>query len=825
MSWRPDMHWTTVDKMRRHITLWLLLCAGTIGTAWAQGRYTPQGAAQRAWQSGEQLREAGDALRARKDEKGAREKYAEAIEAYLDAKKADPAYVDVYVKLGLLYFTVGRSPEALPLLEAGLKREAGNVDLQFWYGQNLLAAGKPDQGVAQLEALSKSSERYPEAHLVLGEHYYETGRFAQAAPALERYLSVKPDATAARATLGNTYFKLKLFPKALTAFETVRAAWPKNVLVQVNIGNSYFRMGQYRKAVAELQAALAKEPNRPSALFNLAQSQFKLGDFAAAKEHYQAYVKLQPKSFNGRYFLGSTLMELGEDQAAIVELAKAHVARPKLVHPIYKIGLVHLRAGRADEAIVAFEKARGIAPGDPWVLSGLGTIERQRDNLRKALALHSEAASLLPKDARLQANLALTASAAGSLGVAEAAIDKALAADSADPWVRAAAARVLALIAAARLADDAAAARQRLDQALGLAPKAPHLLAGRALARLAAGDPPGALVDARAAAAALPDDVAVRSTLGRALLRTGDAASAVEAFKAVHASRNDGQSAGDLGAALIAAGQADEAIDLLDSNKGWRTDPVTNVNRALAHYARLLRDLPSGGAQKRIANDLRIVLAVEKDLPPIIAARARYAAAINALRRGEGREARGHLAQAAALARSERKADTEAKYLRDGAGATHLDYLIAYSDALVKRYDAVKERLGRRAGALEKKLLRYVYGREGAEHFAAGDLKRAKEAFDEALEMGADPTIEHNLNVVLWRQRPKNKRVVAKWTKLKGKVPEALFNLGVAFEAAGDQREAWAAFLAYSQTGRRHADVAKEIADIKQRIYRFSEGQ
>lgn len=820
------MHWITVEPMRRHITLWLLLlCASTASSAWAQGRYTPQGAAQRAWQSGEQLREAGDALRARKDEKGAREKYADAIEAFLDAKKADPAYIDVYIKLGLLYFTVGRSKEALPILEAGLKREASNVDLQFWYGQNLLAAGKPAQGVAQLETLAKTSERYPEVHLVLGEHYYGTGAFAKAAPALERYLTIKPEATAARAKLGNTYFKLKLFPKALAAFETVRAAWPKNVLVQVNIGNSYFRMGQYRKAVAELQAALKRDPNRPSALFNLAQSQFKLGDFKAAKQHYQGYVKLQPKSFNGRYFLGSTLMELGEDQAAITELAKAHLARPKIVHPIYKIGLIHLRKRRTEEAGVALTKARTIDPKDPWVISAQGTVERQRGNTRKALALHSEAASMLPENARLQANLALTASAVGSLKVAETAIDKALGADSADAWVRKAAARVLALVAQTKLADEPRVARQRLEQALALAPNDPHLLAGRALARLATDDPAGALIDAQAAAKALPDDIAVRSTLGRARLANGDGAGAAAAFKVVHDSRQTAQSAGDLGAALIAADRIDDAIELLDGNKAWRSDATFGTNRAYAHYARLMRDLPGGGATRRIATDLRIILGVEKQLPKVIAARARYAAAINALRRGDGREGRGHLGQAAALGRAARKADPEAKYLRGGAGATHLDFLIAYSDALQRKYDAVKDRLAKRAGSLEKRLLRYVFGREGADHFANGRLKKARAAFDAALKLSSDPIIEHNRLVVSWRQRPKNKRVIDGWRSLQKKVPEAVFNLGVAYEATGDQRKAWAAFLAFSKTGRRHADTAKEIADVKQRIYRFSEGE
>lgn len=835
MSWRPDMLWTTVDPMpwqtlRRPAPrwlglLWLVLCLAPAGSTWAQGRYTPQGAAQRAWESGEQLRQAGDALRARNEEQAAREKYADAVEAFLDAKKADPAYIDVYVKLGVLYFTLERPKAALPILEAGLKRAASNVDLQFWYGQNLLAAGKAAEGVSQLSTLARRSDAYPEVHLVLGEHFYDTGAFAQAAPALERYLAIKPEATAARAKLGNAWFKLKLYGKALKAFETVRAAWPKKVAVRVNIGTSHYRLGQYRKAIVALKGALEQDPKEPNALFYLPQSHFKLGEFAAAKPLFERYVEQHPKSFNGHYFLGSTLMELGEKDAALSELAVAHRARPDIVQPIYKIGLIHLQARRSADARAALQTARRIEPDNPWVISALGTVERQNEKLRTALALHSEAAAKRPDEPRLQANLALTASAVGSLQVAEAAIDKALASGQADPWIRKAAVRVLALVAQAQLTEAPAAARQRIEQALALAPDEPHLVSARALARLATGDAKGALADAEKAAAARPDDLSIRSVLGRARLASGDGAGAVAPLQAVHAARGTAETAGNLGAALLAAGRIDEAITLLDEDKAWRSVPVVATNRALVRFARVIRDLPGGGAQRRIANDLRVVFGAEKSLPPIIAARARYAGAINALRRGDGREARAHLNQAQVFARAARKAEPDASWLRGGAGASHLDFLRAFADALMKRYDAVKERLAKRAGSLEKRLLRYVYGRVGALHVRKGELRQAKAAFDAALGLGKDPTIEHNRWVVLWRQRPKNKRVIAGWRALQSAVPEAIFNLGVAHEAAGDQKKAWQAFAAYARTGRAHAEAAREIADIKQRIYRFEEAQ
>ncbi|MGK0361199.1 MAG: putative Zn-dependent protease, partial [Bradymonadia bacterium] len=356
----------------------------------------------------------------------------------------------------------------------------------------------------------------------------------------------------------------------------------------------------------------------------------------------------------------------------------------------------------------------------------------------------------------------------------------------------------------------------RIDHALTLLPDDPHLLAARALARLQTGAPGPALVDARKAATASPSERSIQVTLARALLATGDAAEAVDIVEPIHRAAPSAHTASLLGAALTAAGRFEDAITLLDTNKAWRADPSVAINRALARFARVLRDLPGGAAQRRMAKDLRVILAVGEALPPSVLARARYAAAIQALRRGEAREGRGQLAKANSLGR----ADPTAWHLRKGTPGGHIDYLLAYADAIQGRFDAVKARLADRRGALAKRLQRYALGRVAAAHVTAGRLRLARAAFGAAAKLSTDPTIKHNQQVVAWLQ--KRRKVAANiWRKLQDKVPEAIFNLGVAYEAKGDQRKAWQAFARYAKTGREHAARAREIADIKQRIYRF----
>ncbi|MEZ4467851.1 MAG: tetratricopeptide repeat protein, partial [bacterium] len=801
----------------------ILLCALLAGPALGQGRYQPQGAAQRAYLEGERLREAGDALRARGKADDAREKYSEALDALLDAHKADPAYIDVYVKLGVLHYSLARHAAALPLLEQGLKRAGGNLDLRFWYGQNLLAAGKAEQAVPVLEQVAaQGAERFPEVLVVLGEHYYGARDFARARPALERFLKLDPEATAVRAKLGNTYFKLGLFAEALAAFEEVQKRWPDNIQAQVNIGNALFQLGRYEQAVAVLEAALKREPDRESVLFNLAQSYFKLGRHAEAVPYYERFVKGRPDSFNGRYFYGSALMELGRDAPALEQLGQALRIKADIPQVAYKMGVIHLRGGRPDAAQASLEQARKGAPDDAWILSALGTVARQRGQLDVALDLHRQAAARAPAEARLQANLALTALRADALEVAAPALDEALKLDLRDAFVRAAGATVLAARAKAAAAQDAAAADKLLERALALQPTDATLLADRALLRLALDDAPGARAAAEASLKASPDLPAARHALGRAKLLAGDAAGARGDLEAAMQAQPTVGTALALAQALVDGGQVDAAVDLLtESARSWPADAALRQGQALVHYARAAAQLAGDATGRRTAGDLRVALEAEASLPREAGARLQYAAAIGALRRGEGREARTHLGLAIQKGRQAGPGLTA--LLKAGTAASHLEYLQAHADTLVRRYDLALEHLGRCQAPLERRLCKYALDRQAQALFQAGDLAGARKALEDARELGADAGVEHNLLVIAWQQKKGRDRALAAWRKLEDQVPEASFNVGVAAEARGDQRAAWEAFRRQVAAGGPLAARAGEIADVKNRIYRFEE--
>jgi tetratricopeptide (TPR) repeat protein len=795
--------------------VWALVLLPALATA--QGRYTPQGATQRSFQEGERRFADGTEARERGDENEANRDFEAALDAFQEAARADPRFTEAAAKVGLLAYSLGRPEEAVPLLRASLEREPRNHELMYWLGNNLLRAGYAEEALTNLERVAAESESFPEVHLVLGQHHYKTRDYARARPSLERFVRVRPEDMAARGLLGNTYFKLKAYREALAEFAAVRAREPDNLGVQVNIGNAHYRLGDYERAVATLEAVLEKDPDRASVFFNLAQSYFKLERYEDALKQYRRFLETKPRSFNGHYFAGSALMALGRDQLAIESLETAATLKPKIAQPHYKIGVLHLKRRRTAQARAAFDEAARRAPKDAWVISAQGTVARQNGDLVAAEARHREAAEARPESARLHANLAVTLFRAGRLDDAEAAIKAGLERDNMDPWIRQAAATILSAQLAARLsAGDADAAVKLGETVARLRPDDARLRANLALALVAAGRGPEA-EEAAATAVRMPDAPPVaRYALGRAQVANGKIAEGGRACAAAYELAPGPDYAACAGGAALRGGSRDAALTLLDiAHAKWPDHEALRINRALARFDRYARGEGERG-------DVALALAVVEKLPAPTAARVRYAAALNDLRRGDGKDALVHLGALATLLDVVPKGE---RVLKVRATRPHLDLLEAWGLFLQNRHDRVvailgRSRAARRARNPEGQLLRGAHEMLAYASYRNGQVRDAGDHLRAAKRVGASATVDHNIAVTDYeggKRTPAERR----FKKLQSNVPEARFNLAVALDNRGDHRGAYTLYRAYARGKGAYSKRAGELADVKLRIFGF----
>ncbi len=101
-------------------------------------------------------------------------KYKDAIEAYKQAVKIKPHYVDAYLNLGQVHYKLGKYPEAVDVYKQALKMRP---DMQTYnkLGTLYIVSGKYSEAIDIFEQAIGIDSRNPETHFNLGIAYFLSG--------------------------------------------------------------------------------------------------------------------------------------------------------------------------------------------------------------------------------------------------------------------------------------------------------------------------------------------------------------------------------------------------------------------------------------------------------------------------------------------------------------------------------------------------------------------------------------------------------------------------------------------------------------------------
>lgn len=344
----------------------------------------------------------------------------------------------------------------------------------------------------------------------LGMVYQAYGFPAAAAAAYRAALAAEPDPAAPRA-LRWTYYLGLLAQQgdeaevALQRFDAVLAALPDYPAAHLHRGEVLAGLGRLDAAQASLERALALAPGDAATLAGLGQLALSRHDYAAARTYLEAALAKAPYADRYHYPLGLALRGLGE-----LEAAKQHLAQRGEV---------------------------GVRADDPW----LAEVEALRSGER----IHV-----------LRGRVAFRA---GRLNDAVSEFEAALAANPRSVPA------LINLSAALSGLGQAGAARERLEQALQLAPENRTARFNLGLLRQQAGDLDGAAELLVAVARESPGDAVAADRAGDVLMLQGQPAAAFTWYRAAIAADAHDESArmGEL-AALFGLGQYARARDRLE---------------------------------------------------------------------------------------------------------------------------------------------------------------------------------------------------------------------------------------------------------------------
>ena len=247
-------------------------------------------ARQRAPQDAEVLFEAGNAY--------AVLALPDKADACFDAAlQRDPPRMDFFMRRAQLYFSVGDVTNGLRLLEDGIRRMPGSLELPYCLGQTFNALQQPAAAAKVfakleprvIESLQRSTLA-PEFFFAYGAALERLGRNVEAEQHFEAAIRLNPDFAEALNYLAYMWADKGVhLDRAAVYVQRALAEEPDNGAYVDTLGWVQYRQGDYAAAATTLRQAVALEGDDATVLEHLGDVLDKLGDAGAVRAWKQAY--------------------------------------------------------------------------------------------------------------------------------------------------------------------------------------------------------------------------------------------------------------------------------------------------------------------------------------------------------------------------------------------------------------------------------------------------------------------------------------------------------------------------------------------------------
>jgi tetratricopeptide (TPR) repeat protein len=739
----------------------------------------------------------------------------DAAKALDQAIALNPRRVEAYVLRSAVYAARKQYKDGVALMQRARSLAPDDTEVLVALGSQLVFAGQADQGVPLLQqVVTKEPARY-DAQLLLGLHWHQLGKWPDAIGALELYFAHRPKELAKEDSrhqieLADSYLRYRQPKKALALFQQgtdlrakIGAAW----------ATAAIDCKQARPLLRDLEPVADAHPE---VWLVDGQCALALGDPAGALQLGRRYLDRSPQgNAAGHALVGEALAARGNLGDARKELETARTLEPQRRRWTVRLANVLRRSGKTQEAVDALDKlgapsAPGIDP-DWWLELGEGLLAH--GDAVTAAARLSPVIGDLPGDAAIRTVLGAAQLQAGTLEPAQKSLEDAESISS-TPRSKKLLAEVLMKLAVAKLSGDAAEAEKLLARAETLDP-GPVIWRDLGIARLQTNKPADAVGPLDRAAKADPSAITVMLD-ARAHSLAGDIAGARPLYERAMADKDASvEVALDWAASEVAGGDPAIAVSALD-----KVAPAAKSGALAARYKTAVSDArhAAGLVQLRAGNGAKALelLRAAAGTDPTLATKCDLAvaavvandanAALTALR--------GVTGQSCPFPAP---ADTQAAPIL-AAFVTGVQ-----AKQAAKALDKLTALQGKATGAAAALLgtsIRVVALEAAQDAYRNGQIAQARKYLATAKAANAragGDELAHDL-AVLDLAEGRTADAIGQLERLSGKVPEALVNLGLAYEKQGDQAKALDAWRRARKLGVRFAPLGDWI-DSKERIY------
>jgi tetratricopeptide (TPR) repeat protein len=261
-----------------------------------------------------------------------------AATAFADAVAKDPKNLDAVEMEGVSLFRLGRSGEAIPLLEkAHITVPEANIDPQYVLGLCYMDSDRYDDARKAFASQYGFPPESAEAYLLEGRMLLRRNLLPAAVDAAHKALMLRSSLPQAHLVLGQIALAQGNTSAAITEFERERELNPLDGAPYERLGDAYIRSGQFELAQQALNRAVLLEPNVSVPYLLLGKALLKQQNPFMAKLYLERALQMDPRNYMAHFLLGKTYRSLGQNADATREYDAAvkiqTASAPKIESP------------------------------------------------------------------------------------------------------------------------------------------------------------------------------------------------------------------------------------------------------------------------------------------------------------------------------------------------------------------------------------------------------------------------------------------------------------------------------------------------------------
>lgn len=264
-----------------------------------------------------------------------RAQFQQAVAAFAKASEQDPNDHESLEMQGVSLFRMGRTREALPLLEkARTGVQGANVDPNYVLALCYADMQRYDDARRAFASQYGFEPDSAEAHLLTGRLFLRRELRDQAGAEATKALAMNPSLPLAHELLGEVQLARGDAAGAIGEFEAERKINPLNADLYDRLGDAYLRSGQYAEAQQALNRAVLLEPTSTGPYILLGETFLKMKQPIQALQYLDRAVKMDPANYITHNLLGQAykatgqLAEANREFKMVVELQHRNDPKP-----------------------------------------------------------------------------------------------------------------------------------------------------------------------------------------------------------------------------------------------------------------------------------------------------------------------------------------------------------------------------------------------------------------------------------------------------------------------------------------------------------------